>query len=127
MYYLNECPICYNLLTQSNKIISQCDHYFCKDCYSKINVCALCRTILNKPKSITQIIYSALYFLLNIIMSLLIFIKELLVSLSMIITLKMNGYDDDFLWWMKNKNKIKFKLLKIKQNITKNKIKPNNN
>jgi hypothetical protein len=94
MHYHNECPICYNLLNYSNKAVSICNHCFCNDCYEKINICALCRGNLNKPRAKKQIIFSILYFIFNLFKSSLTFLMELLISLS-VITNRMNGYDSD--------------------------------
>lgn len=38
-----ECPICYDIIEVDNLKISNCGHKYCKDCFSKINDCAICR------------------------------------------------------------------------------------
>ena len=48
-----ECPICYELM--SKPIKSVCNHCYCECCYSKINICSICRADLKKPRDDTQL------------------------------------------------------------------------
>ena len=54
-----ECPVCYSELDNNTKLITQCGHYYCFDCfYNYLNsfkdnkydlpCCCFCRTIINK-------------------------------------------------------------------------------
>jgi hypothetical protein len=45
-----ECPICYEKLTEQNIIKTNCEHYFCKNCISKLEIlkCPMCRQKITK-------------------------------------------------------------------------------
>ena len=45
-----ECPICYEKYSLDKKITTDCNHIFCQSCYDKIDICAMCRTNLNKDR-----------------------------------------------------------------------------
>jgi len=48
-----ECPICYEKLNKENIIKTNCNHYFCKKCISKLNslLCPMCRGNIRKLNS----------------------------------------------------------------------------
>jgi len=51
----NECPICYNLLSESVKCVAECGHYVCLSCNlhfekHKRYVCPLCRHTISNIK-----------------------------------------------------------------------------
>ena len=43
-----DCPICLDLIEPNQLQISSCGHKYCKDCYSHIDKCAICRKMLKK-------------------------------------------------------------------------------
>jgi hypothetical protein len=52
----HECPICLESfnLKSNNLVKSCCNHYYCKPCYNKINICSICRSDLKKNTKKSQ-------------------------------------------------------------------------
>jgi hypothetical protein len=48
-FKIDECPCCYEEITNKNMIVLECDHLLCKLCVKKIkninNMCPICRTM----------------------------------------------------------------------------------
>jgi len=39
-----DCPICYEVLSDDKLVIPRCSHYICGECHSQCNECPICRT-----------------------------------------------------------------------------------
>jgi hypothetical protein len=65
------CPICLDLIITHYTI---CNHGYCKICYNRINICAICRMVNCKKKTCKDYIYKyikCLFIIISILILLL--------------------------------------------------------
>ena len=44
------CPVCFDIIEKGNLKLTGCGHKYCKECYDKIDTCAICRRSINKKQ-----------------------------------------------------------------------------
>ena len=43
-----ECPVCFGRLNRENLAITSCGHKYCKECFARLDKCAVCRRTLKR-------------------------------------------------------------------------------